>query len=303
MLIALLFVVINLVVDLLYYAVDPRLRGGVARAATGAALTPMARAAPRRSTATCCGASGASPVAVVAGRWSRWSASSRAVLAPWLAPHDPFDLATLNLLDAFKPPAWHGRRRLDSIRSAPTTRGATCCRRSCTARGSRCWSAFASVGAVAIVLGRGARAGGRLSSAARSTRVIMRVADVQLSFPAILIALLIDGVARVALPRERARRDRALRADLRRSASRTGCSTRAPCAARRWSSATRNTCRPRASSACRRLRIMLRHVLPNVLGPVLVIATHQPRRSRSSPRRRCRSSASACRRPSLRSAR
>jgi len=36
--------------------------------------------------------------------------------------------------------------------------------------------------------------GGRLDA------VIMRVADVQLSFPAILIALLIDGVARIALP-------------------------------------------------------------------------------------------------------
>src|SRR5205823_14077127 len=39
--------------------------------------------------------------------------------------------------------------------------------------------------------------GGRLDA------VIMRIADVQLSFPAILIALLIDGVARVALPGER----------------------------------------------------------------------------------------------------
>ncbi|WP_254453587.1 hypothetical protein [Siccirubricoccus sp. G192] len=30
-----------------------------------------------------------------------------AVLAPWIAPHNPFDLASLNLLDAFKPPAWN----------------------------------------------------------------------------------------------------------------------------------------------------------------------------------------------------
>src|SRR5918998_6288143 len=29
-----------------------------------------------------------------------------AVLAPWVAPQDPFYLATLNLSDAFKPPAW-----------------------------------------------------------------------------------------------------------------------------------------------------------------------------------------------------
>src|SRR4029077_10717406 len=35
----------------------------------------------------------------------------------------------------------------------------------------------------------------------RTDALIMRIADVQLSFPAILIALLIDGVTRVALPR------------------------------------------------------------------------------------------------------
>jgi peptide/nickel transport system permease protein len=32
-----------------------------------------------------------------------------AVFAPWVAPHNPFDLKTLNLLDAFTPPAMTGR--------------------------------------------------------------------------------------------------------------------------------------------------------------------------------------------------
>jgi len=32
-----------------------------------------------------------------------------ALLAPWVAPHNPFDLRTLNLLDAFTPPAWSER--------------------------------------------------------------------------------------------------------------------------------------------------------------------------------------------------
>ena len=75
---------------------------------------------------------------------------------------------------------------------------------------------------------------------------IMRVADVQLSFPAILIALLIDGVARAVLPRDAHDERRARRADPRDRRCRTGCSTRAPCAARRWSRRTRNTSRPRA---------------------------------------------------------
>src|SRR5690606_3426362 len=36
----------------------------------------------------------------------------------------------------------------------------------------------------------------------RTGDILMRIADIQLSFPAILVALLIDGISRVALPRE-----------------------------------------------------------------------------------------------------
>ena len=43
--------------------------------------------------------------------------------------------------------------------------------------------------------------------------------------------------------------------------------------------------------------IMIRHVLPNVMGPVLVIATAVARRGDFSPRQRCPSSALVCRRP------
>ena len=54
-----------------------------------------------------------------------------AVFAPWVAPFDPFDVKSLNLMDAFTPPA------RPSIRWAPTTRDATCCRPSSTAAASR----------------------------------------------------------------------------------------------------------------------------------------------------------------------
>ena len=74
---------------------------------------------------------------------------------------------------------------------------------------------------------------------------IMRVADVQLSFPAILIALLIDGVARAVLPRDSHDQLARLRAGRSPSPPRAGCATRAPCAAPRSSSATRNTSRRR----------------------------------------------------------
>ena len=63
-----------------------------------------------------------------------------AVFSHWLAPHDPFDLASLSLMDSFKPPVFSGPAGASmptgAIRSAPTTRAATCSRGSCTARAS-----------------------------------------------------------------------------------------------------------------------------------------------------------------------
>ena len=48
-----------------------------------------------------------------------------------------------------------------------------------------------------------------------------------------------------------------------------------------------------------RFRILVRHVVPNAIGPVIVVATHRAGHRSSSPRRRCRTSVSACRRPSV----
>src|SRR6185436_18783894 len=66
-----------------------------------------------------------SPVTIVAALLTLICVGS-ALLAPWVAPHNPFDSATLNLTDGF---------------TAPTTRDATSFRRSCTERGSRSASA------------------------------------------------------------------------------------------------------------------------------------------------------------------
>ena len=102
----------------------------------------------------------------------------------------------------------------------------------------------------------------------------MRVADVQLSFPAILIALLIDGVARAALPRES--HSEVAYAVLVLAIALSG-----------WVQYARTV---RGSTLVERqkeyvqaarvvgvssLRIMRKHVLPNVLGPVFVLATIQ----------------------------
>src|SRR5271154_293279 len=89
------------------------------------------------------------------------------------------------------------RTAIGTSRSAPIIRDATCCRRSSTVRGCRGWSAVLLSLVLGVALGLIAGWRGGIADT-----LIMRIADVQLSFPAILIALLIDGVAHSVLPRE-----------------------------------------------------------------------------------------------------
>lgn len=192
-----------------------------------------------------------------------------ALFAPWIAPHDPFDPASLDLLDAFTPPAWseggdprfllgtddQGRDILSAI----------------------LWGARISllVGFAAVLLSAGlgvllgVSAGylGGLYDA-----VVMRLADVQLTIPGILVALLVNGVARALVPRE-----------LQEAAAvwvlvlAIGLSAW-PQYARLARGATLVE-RGKDYVAAARLigigpwRIMAGHLLPNVIGPVLVIGT------------------------------
>jgi peptide/nickel transport system permease protein len=102
--------------------------------------------------------------------------------------------------------------------------------------------------------------------------VIMRVADVQLSFPAILIALLIDGVARVALGGDR--HEEIAIPVLVLSIGFAGWVQFAR-TVRGSTMVERNKEYVQAARVTGRrpLAILLRHVLPNVMGPVLVLAT------------------------------
>jgi peptide/nickel transport system permease protein len=108
--------------------------------------------------------------------------------------------------------------------------------------------------------------GGKLDS------IIMRIADVQLSFPAILIALLIDGVARAVLPRD-AHGPIALFVLI----FAIGISNWVQYArtVRGSTMVEKNKDYVHAARVIgiRPLAIMRRHLLPNVLGPVLVLAT------------------------------
>jgi peptide/nickel transport system permease protein len=100
----------------------------------------------------------------------------------------------------------------------------------------------------------------------------MRIADVQLSFPAILIALLIDGVARVALPSER---HDAIAIPVLVLAIGFASWVQYARTVRGSTMVEKNREYVQAARVIGRrpLAIMLFHVLPNVVGPVLVIGT------------------------------
>jgi peptide/nickel transport system permease protein len=193
-----------------------------------------------------------------------------AVLAPLIAPHDPFDPATLNLMNGFTPPgeanAFTGDRFLlgtdDQGRDVFST----------ILYGMRI-SLFVGFAAVALAMVIGVTLGllaGYLGGWVET--IIMRVADVQLTFPAILVAMLIFGIAKGITPPEYRDQmaiwvlilaiglsDWVQFARVVRGATLVEKS-------KEYVQAARLIGRTPFS-------IMLRHILPNVLNPVLVIAT------------------------------
>jgi peptide/nickel transport system permease protein len=197
-----------------------------------------------------------------------------AVFSHWLAPHDPFDLASLSLMDSFKPPIFsppvggvdpdwsyplgtddQGRDILSGIMYG--------------AKISLIVGASAIVFAATVGISVGLLAGYRGGIV---DTLLMRVADIQLSFPAILIALLVDGVISAVLPR-------GVRENLELYVIifAIGISL--------WPQFARTV---RGSTLVERgkdyvlaarviglssPRIMASHILPNVMGPVTIIAT------------------------------
>jgi peptide/nickel transport system permease protein len=209
-----------------------------------------------------------SPVAVASAIVLAVSVGA-ALLAPLVAPHNPFDLSTLNLSDALAPPAWLPGAKAGYVLGTDDQGRDVLSAIMFGARISLLVG-LASV-ALAIVVGVAlgliaGYVGGNVDA------LIMRVADVQLSFPAILIALLIDGVARAVLPRDA-------------HASVAVAVLILAIAAANWVLYARTV---RGSTMVEKnkeyvqaarvigvspLGIMRRHLLPNVLGPVLVLAT------------------------------
>ncbi|MBK6981606.1 MAG: ABC transporter permease [Betaproteobacteria bacterium] len=192
-----------------------------------------------------------------------------AVFAGWVAPHNPFDLKTLNLLDAFTPPAWTERGNPAFLLGTDDQGRDVLSAIMYGSRVSLMVGFFAVILAMVIGIALGlisGYVGGKVDA------FIMRVADVQLSFPAILIALLIDGVARAALPKES--HDTLALYVLVLAIAASGWVQYAR-TVRGSTLVERNKEYVQAARVIGRhpVAIMFSHVLPNVLGPVLVLAT------------------------------
>ncbi|MBT53716.1 MAG: ABC transporter permease [Mameliella sp.] len=191
-----------------------------------------------------------------------------AFAAPWIATSNPYDLASFSLMDGLLPPVWQGgdprfllgtddqgRDMVSSILYG--------------ARLSLTIAIMAMIIATVLGVGLGLAAG---FFGGRFDAIVMRIADVQLALPAILTALLIDGISRGLLPA-------AMQDDLRVAVLTLAI------ALSLWVNFARTA---RASVFVERnkdyvqaamimgqhpLRVMLRHILPNILGPLLVIMT------------------------------
>jgi peptide/nickel transport system permease protein len=192
-----------------------------------------------------------------------------AAFAPFLAPHNPMDVASLSLMDSFKPPVgmpeadWsnplgtdnQGRDVLSAIMYGM--------------RISLLVGFFSVLFAIVVGIAIGLLAG---YAGGIMDTVLMRVADVQLTFPSILTALLVDGVISAALPHTMREALQiyviifAIGISLWPNFARTVRGSTLVERNKDYVMAARVIGVPS-------WRIMLNHVLPNVIGPVMVIGT------------------------------
>ncbi|MFT4793657.1 MAG: peptide/nickel transport system permease protein [Paracoccaceae bacterium] len=190
-------------------------------------------------------------------------------LAPWVAPFNPFDPASISLWDGKLPPSWIEGGQPQYLLGTDD-------------QGRDVLSTILYGGRLSIIVGLAAVCLGMVLGVALGViagymggavdAVIMRIADVQLTIPGILLAILINGVARSILPPE-SRDELAIYVVIIAIGL-----TDWPQFARVTRGASMVEAHKEYVQAARVIGlpswlIMMRHVLPNVLRPVLVLAT------------------------------
>ncbi|HOX88165.1 MAG TPA: ABC transporter permease [Burkholderiaceae bacterium] len=184
-----------------------------------------------------------------------------ALLAPWIAPQNPYDLATLDLLDARLPPGSHAANGMTYWLG---TDGQGRDMLSAILYGLRV-SLYVGLASGAIALTVGSLIGVLAAfTGGRFEQFVMRVVDVQLGFPAILVALILlavlgKGVDKIII---------ALVTVQWAYYARTARSAALVERNKEYIEAARGLGLSRA-------RIVLRHLLPNALPPLIVVGTVQ----------------------------
>ncbi|MCG6657116.1 ABC transporter permease [Halomonas campisalis] len=196
---------------------------------------------------------------------------SMALLAPWLAPTDPYDLAQIDILDSELPPFW-----VDGS-DARYTLGTD-------AQGRDLWSIILYGTRVSLLIGFGAvllqallgvvfglmagYLGGRVDA------FLMRLADIQLSFSTLMVAIVVGAVVKATLGGAFYSDYAVLMLILIIGLAEW------PQYARTVRASVLGEKRKEYVDAAKTMglgsrRIMFRHVLPNTLTPIFVISTVQ----------------------------
>ncbi len=209
-----------------------------------------------------------SPLVMLAGLVTFIMVAS-AYLAPVIAPHDPYDLKSLSLLDSDTPPRWDAKGDPKFLLGTDDQGRDIFSTILYGMRASISVSllavSFALILGVSLGLVAGYR-GGRIDS------LIMRIADVQLTFPAILTALLIDGIIVAVFKSYKIEASKfsilvlAIGLSFWVQYARTVRGVTLVEKNKEYVQAARLI-------GLSDIAIMFKHVLPNVLSPVMVIAT------------------------------
>ncbi len=184
-----------------------------------------------------------------------------ALFAPLIAPQDPYDLATVSVLDSRLPP---GTQSLDGYTFWLGTDGAGRDLFSAIVYGLRISLSVGLTSAViAIAIGMAvgliaAYAGGRTET------LIMRVVDLQLSLPAVLIALILLAILGKGI-------DKIIIALVVAQWAYYARTVRGSALVER----RREYVEAAASLGLSHARIVFRHILPNCLAPLIVVGTVQ----------------------------
>lgn len=184
-----------------------------------------------------------------------------ALFAPWIAPQDPYDLGQVSVLDSRLPP---GETSMDGYTFWLGTDGA----------GRDLWSAILyglrislSVGVmsafIALLTGMvvglvAAYAGGRTDT------LIMRVVDLQLSFPAVLVALMLLAILGKGI-------DKIIIALIVAQWAYYARTVRGSALVER----NKDYVEAAGCLGLSHSRILFRHILPNCLPPLIVVGTVQ----------------------------